>query len=491
MIKEGILTVDFGTSNVRVSLIETKRGSILYSVSEQNCIKVPYNGYAQQNPEELWDNSVRCMAQVIRETDIDKIHISALAFSFFGDNLILCDEEYQPITPLILSFDVRGEAQISALLRKMGHERIIRKIGSVPDWSSVPAKYLWLRQNKPEIVERSAYCISNQQYILKRLGLAPVNDRTMAFRKSLLNMGTVWWDEELLEYLGVGDRQLGEIVESGEIIGTVMEYGDVKFPYSVPVIPGGHDCSLGFAGLGLSRSSDTLMGNITGTFDHFGFFRKDRIMNEQILRQRKNEVLTGCGCLKDSWIVMGAIPAYGTYLEWVVKTFFQDTSQNTFQRLWTQVRFDGLNELSVYPVNTIEKGCVEGLELTTSGIDIFAAAVEALTYESRRVMEICLGCRENQPLEIRIGGGTSRSDIWNQLRADVMGIPFSCTQNVEASSMGAAILGAVACGIYRDVESAAKEMVQVTKKFVPHKENCIRYNEAYKCYIAKYHQINI
>ncbi|MDC7287572.1 FGGY-family carbohydrate kinase [Blautia schinkii] len=479
--------MDFGTSSVRVSFIEAEDGSVLFSASKHNCIVSPCKGYAQLNPEQLWDNSVCCMSDVVSKLDREKIQISALAFSFFGDNLILCDETYRPLTPLILSFDTRGGGQISTLLDDMGYEKVIRKIGSVPDWSSVPAKYLWLCENKREIIGKTAYCITNQQYILRKLGLAPVNDKTMAFRKSLLNLESAWWDQELLEYLGLTDIQLGEIVESGEVIGSVVEYGNVRFPYPVPVIPGAHDCSLGFAGLGLNENTDTLMGNITGTFDHFGFFRKDIVMNEQLLRQRKNEVLTGCGCFNKSWIVMGAIPAYGTYLEWVVRTFFQDANQETFERLWGQVQFHGPKSIFIYPASTVEKGRMEGMELTTTGVDIFAAAVEALTYESRRVMELCLTCKGERPSEIRIGGGTSRSDIWNQLRADTMGIPFACTQNTEASSMGAAILGAAACGIFHDVESAAKEMIQVTKIFVPDKENNSRYEMGYQRYMEKYY----
>ena len=84
-----------------------------------------------------------------------------------------------------------------------------------------------------------------------------------------------------------------------------------------------------------------------------------------------------------------------------------------------------------------------------------------------------------EPKELKITGGGSRSDLWNQIYADVLGI--SCVRNVieEATSLGAAILAAYGAGLFPDITKAAENICKVDKRWIPNENNYELYNKIF------------
>ena len=88
--------------------------------------------------------------------------------------------------------------------------------------------------------------------------------------------------------------------------------------------------------------------------------------------------------------------------------------------------------------------------------------------------------------EIRVLGGGARSDIWNQIKADITGKTILRTENEEAACLGAAILAGKAVGLYNSVKDASKNMVRIKKTYKPKKENMKTYKYTYKKYVKLY-----
>jgi len=88
--------------------------------------------------------------------------------------------------------------------------------------------------------------------------------------------------------------------------------------------------------------------------------------------------------------------------------------------------------------------------------------------------------------EIRVLGGGARSDIWNQIKADITGKTILRTENEEAACLGAAILAGKAVGLYSSVKEASKNMVRIKKTYTPQQQNTETYQETYKKYIKLY-----
>ena len=88
--------------------------------------------------------------------------------------------------------------------------------------------------------------------------------------------------------------------------------------------------------------------------------------------------------------------------------------------------------------------------------------------------------------ELRITGGASRNTIWNQIEADICNVSVIKGKVEEATALGAAILAGVGGGLYKNIETAAEEMVIIEEKRKPISENSEKYQKYYNVYKKLY-----
>lgn len=478
-----ILVVDFGTSNVRANLINTADGGILASASEKYPMLSPGPGCTEIDPEQLWANSVRSVRCVMEKAKELEAKVSALSFSYFGDNLIPVDQNGTPVYNCILSFDERGQEQAGELNAALSPRTLVQTVGASCEGFHTSAKILYLKQKMPGTYKKTAYFYTTQQLVNHRLGLPPLNDKTMACRKNLYDLKKHCWAENLLDYIGITGEQLGAVVPSGTVIGSVERYGDVELGGCVPVTIGGHDCDMGILGLGLLSEAEDCIADITGTYDHLGYLA-DGSVNLRAASE-KAEMLSYLGPLPDTSVCLGAFPTSGALLEWFMREVCGDTSQTAYAALWDSAVFDGKGTVAVSPQIMSSNGAFTGIGLSTKRSDLFKAVIETLTFETRRIVDECERTKKGNLGRVKIGGGAAQSKEWMQLRADITGKVFERMANIQVSSLGAAMLAAVAAGIHPDMEKAARAMVRVKDRFVPNPEVNSRYEAKYQAYISR------
>jgi sugar (pentulose or hexulose) kinase len=111
--------------------------------------------------------------------------------------------------------------------------------------------------------------------------------------------------------------------------------------------------------------------------------------------------------------------------------------------------------------------------------------MEAVAYIVRRNVDVLAGMGIGVD-EVRSLGGGARSRVWNQVKADVLGIPVVTTEIEEAASLGAAILAGVAVGTFASIEDAVARMVVVKARYEPDPANRAVYDAGYETYRALY-----
>ncbi len=483
MKRQLILVVDYGTSNVRVNAIDAANGEIAYSASKKYLIDSKGMGYAEISADELWSFSVSCMQAVMEQLSADD-EPEAVAYSFFGDNLIPVDEEGKALNDCILCTDPRGVEAVEYINSKIPEAEQIRIIGDPYKLYKYGAKLLWLKEYMPEIAEKTVHFDSQQQYIFRKLGVTPANDYTMAARKQLLDLSSLEWSPRFLEVLGITAESLGtDLVASGDIVGYIRQYGDIEFAKELPVIAGGHDCDVAMIGMGLIDENLDIIGDITGTYDHVGYLANSAV---NLRQENPNAPLWSySGPFKNSAICLGAFPTAGATLEWFMREINEGTEKEDYEKYWSNIQFDGKGTVMVHPTLDGSRGILEGIGVNTTKADIFKAVIEAITFENRRLVDNCKQVKANGANSMRIGGGAANSDAWMQLRADISGMRIERMSNIQISSVGSAILGAVAVGIYPNVESAVEKMVKVKDVFEPNPEIHRQYEEKYQEYLRK------
>jgi xylulokinase len=476
MKREVILIVDFGTSKVHSNLIDINNGSNIYGESAGIKWLHPTDSWTEIDPDEIWEVSQRTVEKILRIAG-KNIKILGISFSYMGDNLIPVDKNGNKLYNLIPAFDNRSINEINELANKIGGKKYLEITGSIVSPMNVGSKILWLRNNLRGIFDKTKYFFSLQQFINSKLGLEAINDYTMSSRKMLYNNRDRKWSKAIIEVIGISEDSLGNIVtESTTVIGKINKYGRVKLPYEIPVIIGAHDCECGLIGLGISSKKIDKLGNITGTFDHIAFFTKN-IINIDYKSNLYN-LYAYCGPLKDNYVIMGNVIA-GSSLEWFTKNLYKQEDKDVFSRLDNLVKFDGSSRLFFIPGLEISKGCLIGIDLSHKLIDIYRSIIEGLTYNLKSVIDKIEATVGINFKIIRSGGGTSISDKWLQLKADLLNKQIERVKNLEISSVGAAIIACIGMGIFKNFDEAFYKMVSVDKVFKPNKILSKKYKEKF------------
>lgn len=477
MKKQAILILDFGTSNVRAILSLARTGEIVDKARRMNHWTAPKDGWAEMDSCLLWENAQDVVEDIIGK-DIADYEILGIGFSFFGDSLILTDERLNPLYPMVMAFDSRAYKEAVELEEMIGKDRF-EEITGCPSLAMLTcSKILWFRHHMPELFQKTRYFLNIQEYIFGKLGIGLWTDYTLANRKKMMDIRKKEWSQELIKAVGIKKEQLGEAIgDSDQQIGVISHFGRVKLPYKCKVILGAHDAECGSVGLGVIPGQNHTVGNVSGTYEMLGNFLETK-SDIGVLEN-------GCGLKKDQMNVCGASIA-GSYVSWFRKLTGNQT-ETFFEEMEEKVRYEGNN--SVFFLTDPQKGkfLIDGMSTKTSDVQLYQAVIEGITFKLKSIL---LAMEQNQILgsdHIIAGGGGASSDRWLQLKADLFQKKVCRTKNQEVSALGAAMITGVGVGIYKDLEAAAREMVQIERVFEPRREIAERYEERYQEYLKKMH----
>jgi sugar (pentulose or hexulose) kinase len=474
--KECVLIVDISTSKVQANLIGLISGDLLeHTIYTYQWIH-PFSGWSEVDANAIWESTQEAVEDVI-EIGKNKYAITAIGFSWFGDNLLLVGSDGVPLGNMILSFDNRAGTEAQQLLDEYGEEKLIEVAGFPIQGDAVPAKVLWFKKYKPQEFNKAAYFLSIQQFIIMKLGLGIITDYSLACRKIMFEIKNLRWSESLCNYLGLPVEKLGEnVLPANSIIGSIRKFGNVDLGREIPVILGAHNSESGMIGLGCFPGSDAVLANLSSTFDLIGY------LVSSYSDKYAGFLGSYCGPFEGSYAILGStIP--GPNLDWLIKIFYPDEGQSALNQLFEMYPLDGTNKTILSKGIQTGDGIIRGLNLTTTQEDLFKAVIEGVTFPLMGVISQLEKVNENKFDSVRIGGSGARFDRWSQLKADMFGVRVEKVKNIEVSSMGAAIMAAVELGHFQNYPEARKQMIGIDKIFEPRPEINQRYKKRFEEYL--------
>jgi len=116
------------------------------------------------------------------------------------------------------------------------------------------------------------------------------------------------------------------------------------------------------------------------------------------------------------------------------------------------------------------------------------AILEGVSFALRHNMDVAISAGA-EIREVRCVGGCSRSDVWNQIKADVLGRPFLLPRHPIGAAFGDAILAGVGAGVFVDIRKCLREMVQIERRFEPNQSNHERYMSIYSLFLKLYQDL--
>jgi xylulokinase len=387
--------------------------------------------------------------------------------------------------------DRRAEAEAVRLTELLGAAEIHRITGNRPDAFYVAARLLWLRNHEPEILKRTWKFAQVNGYLNYRLTGRLTMDPSHAVLLQLRHYATGAWSEALCSACGVDPAQFPEVMEAHRVQGevTVEAAEATGLKAGTPVVAGTVDSPPAALEAGVVEPG--IAAEMTGT-STVVIMPNDRGLTEPALIAMPH-------CLPGIHLLLGAMVASGGCLRWFRDQLGQPEVQtameqraDAFDLLTKQAAQAGPGSEGVIflpymmgersPVwHTNARGVFFGLSLATGKAALVRSILEGAAFALRHNVEVAVRAGA-EVREMRSVGGCSRSDLWNQIKADVLGLPLLLPRTSVGSPFGAAILAGMGAGAFPDVRRSLLEMVQFDRRFEPNPANHERYTEIYQVY---------
>ncbi len=486
-----LLAIDAGTTSVKAGTFAPD-GRCLGVGRQEYQLETPATDRAQLDPEVYWRACVSTVREALSKSQAKPGDVRAVAVSSQGETTITLDSKGHPIYPALVWLDNRASEQARFLSERF--EEVAYAHTGIPEilptWSA--CKILWIRENEPEVFARAARFVLVQDYLIYRLTGRLVTDGSISC--TTLNydfLGNRWWTD-VQEAIGITTDQLPEIVQPGSMVGTLSAEAAALLGLSTKtgVVTGGMDQAVGAIGAGNFRPGT--VSETTGA----ALVIQATIMDPAM--DKSETVPVYYHSVPGHYLFAPVCPTAGMAFKWFRDAFFQDEIQkaagdhvDAFERL-TQLAqsipagSDGLIMLphlmgafSPEP-NAAARGSFTGFTLSHTRGHFVRALLEAVAFMLQGNLESI----ERTGLtisEIRSAGGGARSQLWNQIKANVCNRPVVTLANEETALLGDAILAGVASGVFKSVEEGCQSMVIVKDKILPNQE-VQAYSKSYRLY---------
>ncbi len=459
-----ILTFDLGTTGCKVCLWDTG-GGLVSSADQGYPIQHPKPDWAEQDPEDWWTAAIAAGRQCLAGHDATRI--VAIGLSSQREGVVPIGRDGKPLGPCIIWMDRRCRDQSKRLSDEFGESFLHRHTGVAPDPNYTACKLLWLREHQPEILARTAVFLQPRDFLYYRLTGCPATDHTLASRTMMIDLQTERWWPEMFARVGARLEQFPPVYRSTEAPHRVAADAAALLGISagVPVSLGGGDRPCEGVGAGLigHRASDS-----TGTATQVSMVA-DRVPDSL------GRVPCGIHAVAGHYLFELGVTTTASALRWLRNLVGLGAGQTVILDREAAESPPGSRGLLVFPFfmgarstrwNPDARGLILGLGLGHTRGDIARALLEGVAFEVATCLD---GLRDMgvPPAELMVIGGGAKSDIWAQIKADVLGMPVSRPRYTEAASLGAAVLAATAVGVVKDPIATARAWNPPVQTFAP------------------------
>jgi len=347
-------------------------------------------------------------------------------------------------------------------------------------------KLIWLRKNEPEALENAYTWLMMPGLIANRLTGEFHMDPTTASTMMAMDLGERDWSATMLELAELDASFFPEWREPGEIVGYVSREAGRKCGLisGTPVVAGGHDTQFAIFGSGAKPGEAVLS---SGTWEILGV-RADTYSPTK--KGFEEGLIIEADVERGFWNPQFLMIA-SAVVEWTLNNFFQDISEKRYETIIKKIESipPGSNGILFIPSFVKDSGplrkygalgTVLGLTLNSSRFQIIRAVYEGLTFQMKEALRLLTEAIDVKIDRIRVVGGGSRNELWNQMRADVTGLPVIVPVQREAATIGAALISFVGIDYYSSMREARKRFFTEEKIFEPNAAANTLYNEVFK-----------
>ena len=398
---------------------------------------------AQELPVEVL---VECVFHTIRQCALQVDEPAVITVSSFGESFVPLDADGNAMTDIVLYFSNSSSAGFNDVVETLGEEKMMQITGLMPDVTYSLAKML--------LTPNASKFLFVAGFLCWKLSGIMATDEALACRSLLYDVRKACWSLEILDAAGLRLTQMPQVLPVGTAVGTLLPQvaHALGLPETVQVVLGTHDQIAVALGAGVQTPGEAV--DTGGT----------------------------CECLTPMFAAVpdgdftknnfACVPYFGGYVTYAynvsagsVVRWYRDTFSCTYDQMNETCPAEP-TDLMILPflqgmggtpdVDPNACGVIVGLRTEAKLPQIYRAVLEGITYELRYNMEM-LAQSGVTVSTLYAAGGSTRSPVWMQIKADILGCPVIPLQTQETGAMGSAILGFAAV--------TGKPAAQIAKSF--------------------------
>jgi xylulokinase len=489
-----LLGIDVGTTGTKAVAFSHEGEPIAASYREYS-LQSPKPGYMEIDPHEATAAIKHVIAEVASQTAVDPI--SALAVSAQGEAAVPVSTDGRYLANVQVSMDERTVDYPDWWRERIDPAEVYGITGHAIYSIYTLPRTQWIQQHQPDVYRETWKFLCFPEFVLYLLGCEPVIDYSEAARTMGFDVRAKQWSQRMFDVAGVDMDKFPRAAQAGTVVGTVSDVVAVELglPKGVRCVTGGHDQPCNALGAGITTGGSAVYGTgtvdcITPAFD--GFVESDEFV--------RNNLACYPHVVPGKYVSVAYNSTGGNLLKWYRDTYAVEERMQAEREgidpydVILRGLPDGPSSVMVLPHFTVtgtpwfdtnSRGAILGLKLATRREEVVKALIEGTAFEMKLNMRNL--SEAGVPVEsVRSTGGGAKSDMWNQLKADMLGVPVATLQTAEGGSLGTAMLAGVATGVYDTIDEAVGLLIREERVFEPRPEMVQRYAERFAIYCDVY-----
>ena len=467
--------IDLGTSAVKLLLME-ESGKICNIVSKEYPLYFPHPGWSEQNPSDWFEKSMEGMKELT--AGIDRSQVAGIGFGGQMHGLVTLDKEDQVIRPAILWNDGRTGEETDYLNQVVGKDKLSAYTANIAFAGFTAPKILWMKKNEPDNFAKIVKIMLPKDYLAYRLSGSFCTDVSDASGMLLLDVKNRCWSEEMIRICGITREQLPKLYESWEVVGTLKPElaAELGFSPEVKIVAGAGDNAAAAVGTGtVGNGQCNISLGTSGTIF---------ISSKEFGVDQNNALHSFCHA-DGSYHLMGCMLSAASCNKWWSEEILGTKDYGAEQ---APIKELGENHVYFLPYlmgersphnNPDARGVFFGMTMDTTRADMTQAVFEGVAFGLRDSLEVArsLGIQIERT---KICGGGAKSPLWKKMIANIMNLKVDVLEVEEGPSLGGAMLAAVGCGAYPDVETIGKKLTKIVDTVEPEPALVEKYEARYQ-----------
>ena len=483
-----LMAIDAGTGSIRAIIFDTNGNQI--SMSQQEWVHIEEEGVANSmsfDTQKNWELTVSCIKESLQLAGLKGEDILAVSASSMREGIVLYDAEGKELWA-VANVDARASKEVKYLKESFEgiEERFYSISGQTFALGALP-RIMWLRDNRPKIYEQVASISMIGDWILAKLSGVISSDPSNGGTTGIFSLKERNWQPDMASSVGIKDNIFPPILETGEMMGYVVDENS-GLSTKTKVVMGGGDVQLASMALGVVKVGQ--VGILGGSFW------------QQVVNINSDTSLPkDMGIRVNPHVINNLSQAEGiTFFSGLVMRWFRDAfcdmekieakkrGVDTYAILEEKAKDVPVGSHGIMPIFSDSMKYGKWYHASPSFINLSldpnicnrASMFRSLQENACIVSAINLKkIQEFAGVEIEeivFAGGASRGELWCQILADVTGYRVKIPKVTEATALGAMISAGVGAGVYGSVIEASEKLISWEREYIPNTLNFSKYN---------------